>query len=135
MTITPEREADCRARLHEYTRTLDCVHCGLCIPYCPTYGVSGRESDSPRGRIYLMRGYAEGSIDISHEAERHLDQCIVCRGCETVCPSGVAYGDSSGSSDGWLPPYCCQNHAMSAASSPNPVSAYDGQLRCASRAG
>jgi glycolate oxidase iron-sulfur subunit len=93
MTIAAEEEAGYRARLHEYTRTLDCVHCGLCISYCPTYGVSGREADSPRGRIYLMRGYAEGLIDLSSEAERRLDQCIVCRGCETVCPSGIHMGD------------------------------------------
>jgi glycolate dehydrogenase iron-sulfur subunit len=93
MTVAPEKEAGFRARLHEYTRTLDCVHCGLCIPYCPTYGVSGRESDSPRGRIYLMRGYAEGTIDLSRDADRRLDQCIVCRGCETVCPSGIRMGE------------------------------------------
>jgi len=93
VTVSPQLEAAFRARFEEYTRTLDCVHCGLCLPYCPTYGVSGRESDSPRGRIYLMRGEAEGRLEISPEAELHLDRCIVCRACETVCPSGIRMGE------------------------------------------
>ena len=81
-----------RDRFAEYARTLDCVHCGLCIPHCPTHGVTGREIDSPRGRIYLMRGWAEGRVDLSGEARTHLDQCIVCRACESVCPSGIHMG-------------------------------------------
>jgi len=93
VTIPASLEAGFKAKFAEYTRTLDCVHCGLCIQNCPTYGVTGRESDSPRGRIYLMRGYAESDLEISPEARRHLDQCIVCRGCETVCPSGIRMGD------------------------------------------
>ncbi len=93
MTIAKDKELQFTSRFHEYTRTLDCVHCGLCIPYCPTHGVTGRESDSPRGRIYLMRGYAEDGEGISREAEQHILQCIVCRACETVCPSGIHMGD------------------------------------------
>ncbi len=93
MTIPAPLEAGFKAKFAEYTGTLDCVHCGLCIQNCPTYGVTGRESDSPRGRIYLMRGYAESNLEISPEARRHLDECIVCRGCETVCPSGIRMGD------------------------------------------
>ena len=77
----------------EYARTLDCVHCGLCLPHCPTHGVTGREADSPRGRIHLMRGWAEGRIELTDEAHRHLDLCIVCRACESVCPSGIRMGD------------------------------------------
>ena len=93
MAIPKSQEKEFVDRFHEYTRTLDCVHCGLCIQDCPTYEVTGRESDSPRGRIYLMRGYAEKTIPLSRESLRHLDQCIVCRACETVCPSGIRMGD------------------------------------------
>jgi glycolate oxidase iron-sulfur subunit len=93
MAIPRSQEKEFTERFHEYARTLDCVHCGLCIPDCPTYGVTGREADSPRGRIYLMRGYAERALPLSREALRHLDQCIVCRACETVCPSGIRMGE------------------------------------------
>ncbi len=77
-------------RFPEYPRTLDSVHSGLCIPHCPTHGITGREADSPRGRIYLMRGWSEGALELTPEANRHLDQCIVCRACESVCPSGIS---------------------------------------------
>lgn len=78
---------------HAYAGTLDCVHCGLCIPHCPTHGVTGREADSPRGRIHLMRGWAEGRNELSDGAREHLDRCIVCRACESVCPSGIRMGE------------------------------------------
>ena len=81
MTIPPELTAKFQERMGAYTRTLDCVHCGLCIPYCPTYDLTLRESDAPRGRIYLMRQYAEGTLELTEAAKTHLDQCIVCRGC------------------------------------------------------
>jgi glycolate oxidase iron-sulfur subunit len=81
------------ARFPEYARTLDCVHCGLCLPHCPTYGVTGREADSPRGRIHLMRSWAEESLELSDDARERLDACIVCRGCESVCPSGIRMGE------------------------------------------
>lgn len=72
---------------------LTCVHCGFCLPACPTYRALGDESDSPRGRILLMRAVAEGELAIDDDAvETHLDRCLGCRGCETVCPSGVPYG-------------------------------------------
>jgi glycolate oxidase iron-sulfur subunit len=73
-------------------RTLDCVHCGLCLSACPTYDVLGLETDSPRGRLYLMRALAEGTITDPANVRVHLDQCLDCRACETVCPSGVQYG-------------------------------------------
>ncbi len=87
--IPDTEETRFREVLGEYTRTLDCVHCGLCIPECPTYTRSRRESDSPRGRIYLMRHHAEGRFPMTQDAKRHLDECIVCRACETACPSGI----------------------------------------------
>ncbi len=74
-------------------RDLDtCIHCGLCLTACPTYRVLKIEPDSPRGRIYLMRGLADGRIEPDSELTRHLDQCLDCRACETVCPAGVPYG-------------------------------------------
>lgn len=93
MTISADKEQQFRNRFREYTRTLDCVHCGLCIPECPTYGINGKEASSPRGRIYLMRGIAEGEIDLTSEVQLHIEQCIVCRACETVCPSGIRMGE------------------------------------------
>src|SRR5215831_17997037 len=69
-----------------------CIHCGLCLTACPTYRTLKIEPDSPRGRIYLMRGLAEGRIGPLPEVLDHLDLCLGCRACETVCPAGVPYG-------------------------------------------
>jgi glycolate oxidase iron-sulfur subunit len=68
-----------------------CIHCGLCLTACPTYRELRIEPDSPRGRIYLMRGLAEGRIEPDEHVQKHLDQCLDCRACETVCPAGVPY--------------------------------------------
>lgn len=76
-----------------YTDSLDCVHCGLCLTSCPTYRATGRETASPRGRIYLMRGLAEGRLEDPQLLEEEAFACLGCRACETVCPSGVRYGE------------------------------------------
>src|SRR5688572_6290499 len=69
-----------------------CVHCGICLPQCPTFRVLGEEMDSPRGRVYLMRAAAEGRTELTPTLARHLDLCLGCRACETACPSGVPFG-------------------------------------------
>lgn len=69
-----------------------CVHCGLCLSSCPTYAELGTEMDSPRGRIFLIKALAEGRIALTDSVVTHLSLCLDCRACETVCPSGVPYG-------------------------------------------
>ncbi len=69
-----------------------CVHCGFCLPVCPTYVLWGQEMDSPRGRIYLMKLAAEGAAQMTPKWVSHFDTCLGCMACMTACPSGVDYG-------------------------------------------
>lgn len=70
-----------------------CVHCGFCLPACPTYLTLEDENDSPRGRLVLMRSLVEGSLPVNDaDVRTHIDRCLGCRACETACPSGVPYG-------------------------------------------
>jgi glycolate oxidase iron-sulfur subunit len=78
--------------LLDYTRTLDCIHCGLCLRTCPTYQLTGQENASPRGRIHLMRAVAEERLSPDRSFADEMQFCLLCRHCESVCPSGVHFG-------------------------------------------
>jgi len=69
-----------------------CVHCGFCLPTCPTYVVLGEEMNSPRGRIFLMKETLEGRLSVA-DTQPYIDRCLGCLACETSCPSGVPYGE------------------------------------------
>src|SRR5438477_8309370 len=69
----------------------DCVHCGFCLPACPTYVLWGEEMDSPRGRIYMMKKAAGGEAPLDQRFRTHMDNCLGCMACMTACPSGVQY--------------------------------------------
>ena len=85
--------SDHGARGEEMARAVEaCVHCGFCLPTCPTYNVLEEEMDSPRGRIFLMKEALEGNVPF-HEVVDYIDRCLGCVACETSCPSGVPYGE------------------------------------------
>ena len=75
--------------IEELTRA--CVHCGFCLPTCPTYVLWNEEMDSPRGRIQLMEKTAQGTLTLSPTVTEHFDRCLGCMACVTSCPSGVRY--------------------------------------------
>ncbi len=70
----------------------NCIHCGFCLPACPTYIATGHELESPRGRLHLIRGVLDGKVEATERLISHLDLCLQCRACETACPSSVPYG-------------------------------------------
>ncbi len=84
--------AGAKAGAEERIRSVvnDCVHCGFCLPACPTYQLWGEEMDSPRGRIYLVNQLLEGA-PLTPAAGEHFDRCLGCMACMTACPSGVQY--------------------------------------------
>src|SRR5579863_254306 len=90
--ISPPLEGPLRRHTHTYDLMRQCIHCGFCLPTCPTYAVLGVEMDSPRGRIYQMQAVAEGRLAISDDFIEHMYCCVGCRACETACPSGVQFG-------------------------------------------
>jgi glycolate oxidase iron-sulfur subunit len=69
-----------------------CIHCGICLESCPTYLLTGLETESPRGRIHLMQQLSSGRLAPTDTLRSHLDRCLACRACEAACPSGVGYG-------------------------------------------
>ena len=71
--------------------TADCVHCGFCLPTCPTYVLWHEEMDSPRGRIRLMDARLDGTIELNATTAQHFDRCLGCMACVSACPSGVRY--------------------------------------------
>src|SRR5690242_15966317 len=90
--ISPPAEGPLQRHTHTYDLMRQCIHCGFCLPTCPTYAVLGVEMDSPRGRIYQMQAVAEGRLEISEDFIEHMYCCVGCRACETACPSGVQFG-------------------------------------------
>ena len=78
--------------MNDLSETDRCVKCGLCLPHCPTFTLTGNEADSPRGRISLMQSIAQPDVQYTAGLFRHLDQCLHCGACEAMCPSRVPFG-------------------------------------------
>src|SRR6478752_5823481 len=85
--IPPERVAS--GLDAEYDNMLRCIRCAACLNSCPTYVISHKEEEGPRGRIAIMRAIVEGHLDVTPDAVEHLDNCLLCEACSHVCPTGV----------------------------------------------
>src|SRR5688500_16131120 len=78
-------------RTMDYAGVQQCVHCGMCLPTCPTYDQTKHERNSPRGRIALMRAVADGTLAVTQEFAEEMSYCLGCLACQTACPAGVDY--------------------------------------------
>lgn len=79
--------------IHEYGDVLQCMRCGTCLPTCPTYRTDGLETQSPRGRVAMIKAVIDGRLTASEEFVEHMYHCLDCRNCQTVCPAGVKVGE------------------------------------------
>jgi glycolate oxidase iron-sulfur subunit len=80
-------------RTMDYAVLQQCMHCGMCLPSCPTYDATKRERNSPRGRIALMRAVADGELEVTREFAEEMSYCLGCLACQTACPAGVNYAE------------------------------------------
>src|ERR1044072_1590967 len=84
--------ADATLRTIDYSVLQQCMHCGMCLPTCPTYDATGRERHSPRGRIALMRAIDDGDLEVSTTFAEEMTCCLGGLACQPACPGGVSYG-------------------------------------------
>ncbi|MBV9207937.1 MAG: 4Fe-4S dicluster domain-containing protein, partial [Actinobacteria bacterium] len=110
----------------------DCVHCGFCLPACPTYQLWAEEMDSPRGRIYLVNQILDGA-ELSVTARQHFDRCLGCMACMTACPSGVQYDQLIEAARVWAEQGAVQPAV--AAQAPGPADEGVAEVRGADAAG